>query len=219
MPRNSPGRWSRSSFGSTAVTRTARSRTRSRDTLGSIGLVPAGGTRWLVALAAVVGGLLAMPAYAGAASSDVAALQVAMRALGLYPHAVDGISGPWTQGAVRTFQARQRLAVDGIAGAQTRRALGRRGKPSLGRRPMHSGQRGWDVAALQFLLHERGFEPGGFDGGFGPNTETAVRRFQAAAHVAVDGVAGPTTLNALRGNTVVTNSPIGPVRFFRPVPG
>src|SRR3954469_8472559 len=223
MPRNSPGRWSRSSFGSTAVTRTARSRTRSRDTLGSIGLVPAGGTRWLVALAAVVGGLLAMPAYAGAASSDVAALQVAMRALGLYPHAVDGISGPWTQGAVRTFQARQRLAVDGIAGAQTRRALGRRGKPSLGKRPMHKGQRGWDVAALQFLLHERGFEPGGFDGGFRPDTRHAVRRFQSAAHIGVDGIAGPTTLGALRGNRVVTtaptSSPAGPVRFFRPVPG
>jgi hypothetical protein len=142
-----------------------------------------------------------------------------MRAIGLYPHAVDGISGPWTQGAVRTFQSRHGLAVDGIVGPQTRRALGKRGKPSLGKRPMHSGQRGWDVAALQFLLHERGFEPGGFDGGFGPNTQSAVRRFQAAAHIGVDGVAGPATLGALRGKTVVTNSPIGPVRFFRPVPG
>ena len=65
------------------------------------------------------------------------------------------------------------------------------------------GQRGWDVAALQFLLHERGFEPGGFDGGFGPNTENAVRRFQGAARIGVDGVAGPATLNALRGNRVV----------------
>ena len=55
---------------------------------------------------------------------------------------------------------------------------------------MSEGKRGWDVAALQFLLHERGFEPGGFDGGFGPNTANAVRRFQAAAHVSVDGIAG-----------------------------
>jgi murein DD-endopeptidase MepM/ murein hydrolase activator NlpD len=142
-----------------------------------------------------------------------------MRALGLYPHPVDGISGPWTQGAVRTFQAQHGLAVDGVAGRQTRAALGKRGKPKLGKRPMHVGQRGWDVAALQFLLHERGFEPGGFDGGFGPNTRGAVRRFQTAAHIGVDGVAGPATLNALRGNQVVTTSPIGPVRFFQPVPG
>jgi hypothetical protein len=160
-----------------------------------------------------------MPATASAGSAETAALQVAMRAIGLYPHAVDGITGPWTQGAVRTFQSQHGLSVDGIAGPQTRRALGKRGKPNLGKRPMHNGQRGWDVAALQFLLHERGFEPGGFDGGFGPNTQSAVRRFQAAAHVAVDGVAGPATLGVLRGKTVVTTSPLGPVRFFRPVPG
>ena len=182
-------------------------------------LVPTGGTRWLAALVAVIGGFLAVPTAANAGSAHTAALQVAMRALGLYPHPVDGISGPWTQGAVRTFQSQHGLTVDGIAGQQTRAALGKRGKPKLGKRPMHIGQRGWDVAALQFLLHERGFEPNGFDGGFGPNTQSAVRRFQAAAHIGVDGVAGPATLGALRGKSVVTTSPIGPVRFFRPVPG
>jgi murein DD-endopeptidase MepM/ murein hydrolase activator NlpD len=76
------------------------------------------------------------------------------------------------------------------------------------------------VAALQFLLHERGFEPGGFDGGFGPNTKSAVRRYQSAAHLQVDGIAGPSTVNALRsGPVITTGSPSGPVRFFRPVPG
>jgi hypothetical protein len=185
--------------------------------------VPIRGTRFLAALAAVAVVSLAIPAAAGAGSANVAALQVAMKALGLYPHPIDGVTGPWTQGAVRTFQSRHGLTVDGVAGPQTRRALGKRGKPHLGKRPMHIGQRGWDVAALQFLLHERGFEPGGFDGGFGPNTQSAVRRFQAAAHIGVDGVAGPATLGALRGNRVVTTGPsagpIGPVRFFRPVPG
>jgi hypothetical protein len=177
------------------------------------------GTRWLVALAAVIGGLLIVPANASAGSSDIAALQVAMRALGLYPHAVDGISGPWTQGAVRKFQSQHGLTVDGIAGPQTRGALGKRGKPNLGARLMRNGKRGWDVAALQFLLHERGFEPGGFDGGFGPNTENAVRRYQAAAGLTVDGVAGPTTISALRGGQVISRGPSSPVRFFRPVPG
>jgi len=170
-------------------------------------------------LGAIAAVLLVAPAAASAGSANVAALQVAMRAVGLYPHAVDGITGPWTQQAVRTFQTQHGLTVDGVAGPQTRAALGKRGKPNLGKRPMHQGQRGWDVAALQFLLHARGFEPGGFDGGFGPNTHNAVRRFQAAAHITVDGVAGPATLNALRGNQVVTATPGGPVRFFRPVPG
>jgi Peptidase family M23/Putative peptidoglycan binding domain len=186
--------------------------------------VPAGGTRKLVVLLGAIAALsFAMPAAASAGSANTAALQVAMSALGLYPHTVDGITGPWTQQAVRTFQAQHGLTVDGVAGPQTRAALGKRGKPNLGKRPMQSGQRGWDVAALQFLLHERGFEPGGFDGGFGPNTQSAVRGFQSAAQIGVDGVAGPATLNALRGNRVVTTGPsagpIGPVRFFRPVPG
>jgi peptidoglycan hydrolase-like protein with peptidoglycan-binding domain len=182
--------------------------------------VPSGGTRFIALVVAILGLLLAVPASAGAASADVAALQVAMRALGLYPHEVDGISGPWTQGAVRTFQSQHRLTVDGIAGPQTRAALGRRGKPSLGARPMRTGVRGWDVAALQFLLHERGFEPGGFDGGFGRMTASAVRRYQSAAGLAADGVAGPSTLNALRSAPVKTDgSPGGPVRFYRPVPG
>jgi peptidoglycan hydrolase-like protein with peptidoglycan-binding domain len=178
-----------------------------------------GRTKLLALFGAIVATLLAAPAAASAGSADVAALQVAMRAVGLYPHEVDGITGPWTQDAVRTFQSQHGLAADGVAGPATRAALGKRGKPALGARPMHSGQRGWDVAALQFLLHTRGFEPGGFDGGFGPNTEKAVRAFQAASHLQVDGVAGSSTLDALRGNQVVTATPIGPVRFFRPVPG
>jgi hypothetical protein len=181
--------------------------------------VPTGGTKFLALLGVCVVGLFAVPAAANAGSANVAALQVAMSGLGLYPHPVDGITGPWTQGAVRTFQTQHGLTVDGVAGPQTRAALGKRGKPQLGKRPMHTGQRGWDVAALQFLLHERGFAPGGFDGGFGPNTQNAVRRFQSATHIKIDGVAGPSTLNVLRGTQAVTANPIGPVRFFRPVPG
>jgi murein DD-endopeptidase MepM/ murein hydrolase activator NlpD len=156
------------------------------------------------------------PAHAG--SADVAALQVAMSALGLYPHPVDGISGPWTEQAVRSFQSSRGLTVDGVAGPETRRALGRRGRPSLGARPMQSGDRGWDVAALQFLLSGRGFGPGSFDGGFGPNTATAVRRFQNAARLSVHGIAGSATLAALR-TTRVSEPPGDPVRFVRPLGG
>jgi len=162
---------------------------------------------------------LAAPAAANAGSANIAALQVAMSAVGLYPHPIDGVSGPWTQQAVRAFQSQHGLTVDGVAGPQTRAALGRRGKPALGARPMRIGKRGWDVAALQFLLHSRGFEPGSFDGGFGPNTQTAVRRFQQAAGLGVDGIAGPATIGALRGNRVISTAQGTPVRFVRPVPG
>ena len=151
------------------------------------------------------------------ARPSVAALQVALRAVNLYGGAVDGIPGPLTRRAVLRFQRRKQLAVDGIAGAQTRRALGRRGRPRLGSRVMRSGQRGWDVAALQFLLGRRGFSPGGIDGGFGAMTDSAVRRFQGSAGLTVDGLVGAATLAALRRGSSGTGTPIGPVRFLRPV--
>ena len=65
--------------------------------------------------------VLAAAPSALAASANVAALQVALRALRLSPGPIDGISGPWTRRAVRRFQARRDLAVDGIAGPHTRR--------------------------------------------------------------------------------------------------
>jgi peptidoglycan hydrolase-like protein with peptidoglycan-binding domain len=167
------------------------------------------------ALALVLSVGLFLPATAQASRADAAALQVAMRALGLYRSTIDGIAGPLTRDAVRTFQRRHDLLVDGIAGPQTRRALGRRGRPRLGSRAMRDGMRGWDVAALQFLLSSRGYGPGGFDGGFGPNTTDAVRRYQSAAGLTVDGIAGPMTLRALRHRRIYSSG--DPVRFLRPI--
>jgi peptidoglycan hydrolase-like protein with peptidoglycan-binding domain len=168
-----------------------------------------------IGLAMVLAVGLFVPATAQASRADVAALQVAMRALGLYRSTVDGIAGPLTRNAVRSFQRRRGLQVDGIAGPRTRHALGRRGGPRLGSRPMRGGMRGWDVAALQFLLSSRGYGPGGFDGGFGPNTAAAVRRYQSAAGLSVDGVAGPVTLRALRQRRTYSSG--DPVRFLRPI--
>ncbi len=55
---------------------------------------------------------------------------------------------------------------------------------------MRRGQRGFDVAALQFVLRRRGFHPGGIDGGFGRNTKRAVKRFQRAVGLHADGIVG-----------------------------
>lgn len=172
-------------------------------------------------VALLVGVLLAFPTQAGAARAGVAAAQVALKAAHLYGGTVDGVSGPLTRGAVRAFQARRGLTVDGIIGPQTRRALGRHGRPGIGSRTMKSGSRGWDVAALQFLLARRGFSPGGVDGGFGSMTDAAVRRFQASRGLVVDGFAGPATIRALRvrGATTQPVSAPGGVNFLRPVHG
>ena len=157
---------------------------------------------------------------ADAGSAKTAALQVALKAKGLYPAAVDGVRGPLTRSGVVRLQRRRHLAVDGVAGPQTRAALGRRGRPRLGSRMVHRGQHGWDVAALQYLLARRGYPPGAIDGAFGPVTDSAVRNYQRALGLGVDGLVGPATLASLRGrSTAPSSAPQGPVRFLRPVPG
>lgn len=175
---------------------------------------------------AVVLTCLTGAAPAHARSGNVAALQVALRAVGLYGGHIDGVKGPRTRRAVRRFQRRKGLAVDGVAGPRTRRALGRRGRPRLGSRPMRRGQRGWDVAALQFGLRRRGFSPGSIDGGFGPATARALRRYQRRAGLSADAVAGPATLSRMRrpvrrrGSTPRSGGEVGgPVLFFRPLGG
>ena len=53
------------------------------------------------------------------------------------------------------------------------------------------------VTRLQNLLAERGFNPGSADGIFGDNTDSAVKQFQQANSLSVDGVVGPNTWKAL----------------------
>jgi murein DD-endopeptidase MepM/ murein hydrolase activator NlpD len=139
---------------------------------------------------------------------------VALRAKGLYPATIDGVRGPLTTAGVRRFQARRGLVVDGIPGPATRRALGRRGRPRLGSRVVSAGARGWDVAGLQFLLGRQGFPSGPMDGGLGPRTDAALRRFQSWAGLTADGLAGAATLARLRGP-----APASPLIFAPPVSG
>ena len=164
--------------------------------------------------------MMATAQPAGAATANVAALQATLKSIGLYPVAVDGVRGPFTARGVRRFQSRRGLIVDGIPGPQTRRALGRLGRPRLGARVIAPGARGWDVAALQFLLWRRGYSPGGIDRVFGAATRSALELYQRSAGLAIDGQAGPATIDSLRrGARSSAPAPTTPVRFFRPVPG
>lgn len=56
------------------------------------------------------------------------------------------------------------------------------------------------MVLLQQALERAGMRPGPIDGDFGPSTLAAVRRFQTARGLEVDGVVGPATWNALRQN-------------------
>jgi hypothetical protein len=126
---------------------------------------------------------------------QVAGLQVALRAYGLYLGPIDGIAGPATTRGVRRFQQRVGLPVDGRAGLATRRAMGPLGRPLFGKRTLRRGAFGWDVSVLQFLLARRG-ELVPIDGFFDAQTERALRRFQRARSLAADGVAGTRTFAA-----------------------
>ncbi len=166
----------------------------------------------IAGLAAALLLAVSAPAF-GSARSDVAALQVALRATGTYAGSVDGVAGPATAAALRLVQGAAGLPVDGVLGPRTRAALGRRGSHAYGSRAMSSGSAGWDVAALQFELARHGFPSGAMDGGFGPRLDRALRAFQLWAGLPGDGVAGPATLRALGAPP-----PVSPVRLLAPLP-
>jgi peptidoglycan hydrolase-like protein with peptidoglycan-binding domain len=111
---------------------------------------------------------------------------------------VDGIYGPQTEEAVRSFQSSHGLAVDGIVGPATIAALRSHSVANASSAGVRSdavnlspstegGSAGSAVSRLQSALHLSA------DGTFGPETEAAVRRLQARHGLTVDGVVGPAT--------------------------
>ena len=125
----------------------------------------------------------------------VRTLQYLLRARS-HPVTVDGIFGAKTDAAVRAFQMDKHLAVDGIVGPNTWSAL---------IITVKRGSQGDAVRGVQEEFVFRAGEPGQglqIDGIFGPKTEATVRGFQQALHtdipsVAVDGIVGPVTWQAL----------------------
>ena len=114
-----------------------------------------------------------------------ASLASVQRALGI---AADGIWGPETEHAVRSYQAAHGLAVDGIVGPQTLGSLG------LATATAASASSTGSAATVSAVQSKLGISA---DGVFGPQTAAAVKHFQAAHGLTVDGVVGPATAQAL----------------------
>ena len=114
--------------------------------------------------------------------------------------ATDGIWGSKTKAnAIRCVQNAMNLdygaglAVDGIWGSRSNKALGNHW--------VKRGETQYMVTALEILLMLRGYYPSGVEcpGQFGSGLEAAVRSYQSAAGLKVDGVAGKNTFKSLMG--------------------
>ena len=133
----------------------------------------------------------------GAQNHPVKTLQYLLCARG-HRVTVDGIFGQRTDAAVRAFQRERGLTVDGIVGPYTWSGLVIQ---------VQDGSEGDAVRGVQeeFQFRNLSGDPSKglqVDGIFGPETDAAVREFQATiakdvTEMAVDGIVGPMTWQAL----------------------
>lgn len=149
--------------------------------------------------------------------TDVSLCQTRLDVHGFPCGKVDGIYGPKTEAAVRSFQGAMGLDTDGICGSKTWAALDEEPgeeaadpetptdveEPVIRRTlrlktPYMRDEGGYqDVSLCQTRLAAHGFPCGEVDGIYGRNTESAVRSFQAYAKLDADGICGLKTWAAL----------------------
>lgn len=124
--------------------------------------------------------------------TDVAEAQRLLTSRG-FATSADGDFGAKTDAAVKAFQKARWLDADGEVGPDTLASL----RTNIGYRVMKKGHKGSDVGELQRLLTRRGYGLSQ-DGDFGSKTLAAVKAYQKASRLGVDGEAGPKTVGALR---------------------
>ena len=111
-------------------------------------------------------------------------------------YGADGTFGAESESALREFQSDNGLSADGICGPKTWAALQAKSAGETIRR----GSKGETVKKMQQLLMATGYAlpKYGADGSFGAESEEALRRFQEANGLAVDGICGPKTWAVLQ---------------------
>lgn len=128
-------------------------------------------------------------------------LQQRLKDLGYLAGSADGVFGQATETALRSFQTSNGLDADGIAGSKTQTVLYSSSAKSYSSATdsstLKQGSQGTLVKNMQQRLKDLGYYDGTVTGNFGPLTEEAVKRFQSAQGLTVDGIAGVNTLNKL----------------------
>ena len=128
----------------------------------------------------------------GSSNNFVYLLQFLLNQYG-YKLDVDGIFGNKTKTAVLDFQENNSLVNDGIVGKNTWQYL-----LTLPPYPLlKQNYRGSYVKFLQQLLESNLYPVGNIDGIFGPRTLEAVKQYQQANNLTVDGIVGNNTWNSL----------------------
>ena len=154
----------------------------------------------------------------GDKGDDVKTLQKRLKELGYFKSTVDGKFGRDTVSALKAFQEANGLENDGVAGKATYAALYSQNVLSKGATPtpvvtetpdpekeeetetwpkLQKDSAGNDVAQLQEALIELGYLNGSADGTYGDKTVSAVKAFQKANGLTVDGTAGEKTQKVL----------------------
>ncbi len=137
---------------------------------------------------------------------DVKWVQEKLQGLGysLGSYGIDGKYGNTCEASVKQLQRDYGLSVDGIVGSDTRKAL--KGEIAKAVNPyrkptqnIYLGDWGDGIRWVQYELKRRGYDIGstGIDGQYGASTRAAVARFQRTSGLAVDGIVGPKTREAL----------------------
>ena len=151
----------------------------------------------------------------GVTGSAVLLLQERLEALGYYTSAKDSRCKADDVAAIKAFQRKNGLDVDGIAGYDTQVLLystnaimdngALAGSLGASYTTLKKGMYGDEVKAMQQRLIDLGYLTGKADGYYGTDTAEAVYYFQKANDLVRDSVAGEKTLIKLFSTTAVKN--------------
>jgi peptidoglycan hydrolase-like protein with peptidoglycan-binding domain len=133
----------------------------------------------------------------------VAELQELLCAHGFHLR-IDSDYGSKTEIAVKLYQKRNKLRIDGVVGSETWASLRTTVQP--GSRLLHPGRLGADVLELQGLLRVCGYHVSR-TGYFSEQTKAAVISFQQQHQLCSDGIVTSVIWTLLQGRKVTSSSP------------